>query len=182
MSQIATLDRISFDQFQTLESNGRQGFNFLNLAKEMVTFQQSFMGLEFVLSKGKEATEKQMIANIFNPERNVDSVDVSEYDMSAMSDDELVELFEDDQSVYYNSPEITQSIHAVLSKDSESDFMHNFNADELNAHDIYPYVWSWGKQKDVAFNQYYILQDFVTLKRFFENAARDKDYVVCFVG
>jgi hypothetical protein len=76
MSQSATLYRISNDTFRQLETSaGRPQFE-ISSAKNYTTFQGSFMGLEYILSKGQDIPTTEIINEIFNPTQSLGRQDI----------------------------------------------------------------------------------------------------------
>jgi hypothetical protein len=165
MGQSATLYRISQHDFERLKEVGIQNFQLLSTAKERVTFQKTFMGLEFVLAKEGNEDHARIVQWIFNPTHSVGGKDLSGYDLTFMDHEEMLKLLEGDDSVFYNPPDKTKSINNVICNVSETAFIQKFDPDELNSNDIYPGVWNRDTSPHTAFNESDILNDFKSLKK-----------------
>jgi hypothetical protein len=66
MSQSATLYRISNDTFRQLEASVDRPQFEISSAKNYTTFQGSFMGLEYILSKGQDIPTTKIINEILD--------------------------------------------------------------------------------------------------------------------
>ena len=139
------------------------------------------MGLEFVLSKNRDDNQTELIEQIFNPDKSIGGKDLSGYNLSSMNEMEILELLENDSSVWYHSPEKVKDIDEMLSLVSDIEFVSNYDPDELNTNDIYPSVWNRNTAPDAALNEKHILNDFTSLKSFFYSAAKEHDYVLCII-
>ncbi|PTS94442.1 hypothetical protein DBR11_23315 [Pedobacter sp. HMWF019] len=67
MSQSATLYRISRTTFIQLENLGNDVSFDMSSAKSYVTFEDSFLGIAYVLSKNRNDLDRELINGIFNP-------------------------------------------------------------------------------------------------------------------
>lgn len=171
MGQSITLYRISKDTFERLKN----GENFkTSSAKSYSIFNGSFMGLEFLLSKGQDKDTRQLITEIFAP-----SLSISEENKEQIFIDEPLEGFEEDIISYLENLKITQ-INNILEKVSEAEFRSRYNPKELNNNYIYPSVWHNDNSQDQAFNERHLAEDFSSLKKIFKHATEEQDYILVF--
>jgi hypothetical protein len=71
MSQSTTLYRVSQEYFKQLESSGLNRKFRIDSAKSFSIFQGSEMGIEFILMKANNEIEKELIKEIFNPQKEL---------------------------------------------------------------------------------------------------------------
>lgn len=179
MSQSATLYPISQESFAIIEKAKGKNVRPFDYTSEYETFQGTFMGLEFVLSKDRDKATISLIEEIFNPKKTVGQADTNNLDFSKLSQDELESLTD---FISYLSPEKVEKINNILTKISEQEVADKYNSEELNTNEIYPWCWHDDESEDQAFNKKHLLQDFKLLKDFFNKAASNKNYILCFVG
>src|SRR5688500_638859 len=178
MSQSATLYSISPESFAIIEKANGKKVQPSEYATEYETFQGSFMGLEFLLSKDRDRASISLIEEIFNPKKTIGATDTNNTDFSRLSQDELEALTD---FISYLPPEKGEKINTILSNISEQEVADKYNSGELNANEIYPWCWHDNDAKDAAFNKTHLLQDFRMLKDFFSKATSNKNYVLCYV-
>lgn len=177
MGQIATLVRIDKMDFPKIVEHP-ENIGSLNLKGE-VSFQKTFVGFCFVLSKGQNKTVAELAQQIFYPITYVG--EVIEFDRLDM--DNLPEDFNfESNAVYYNDPGKVTEIATFLDTISIDKLKELFNADELNEQGIYPVLWNTETREDVAFNIAHMKQEFAEMKAFFSKAKEEGDYVLNFVG
>ena len=70
MSQSATLYSISAESFALIEKANGKKVQPAEYATRSVTFQGTFMGLEFILLKDQDKSSTSLIEEIFNPKKN----------------------------------------------------------------------------------------------------------------
>lgn len=76
-----------------------------------------------------------------------------------------------------------QEIFSFLNNIRSKDFQQLFDFEELNKEGIYPYdVWNNETGNEFAFNVRHMTEQFIELKILFEQAAKEEDYVLSFVG
>ncbi len=165
MSQSATLYRISKETFRQLENSGNKQKFDISSAKSYVIFQGSFMGLEFILSKGQDASTSDLINEIFNPKLFLGGQDVE-----SLSPEELMELGENGGIIQYLDTSTISRINNLFDKVSEGDIQTKYDATELNNNGIYPEVWHNDNSPEQAYNERQILEDFVELKAIIKQA------------
>ena len=178
MNQSATLYRITKENFQVIEKMEPRHIKPAELTDGNVTFSGSFMGLEFILTKGLDEDGRELIGEIFNPIHYIGPTDTNIFNLD--SDEE--QLWESENAAGYLSPIKVKKIHALLSNIQESQVAENFDADELNANQIYPSCWHNNEDADLAFNRRQILEDFVSLQNFFRSATESNYYVLSYLG
>jgi hypothetical protein len=71
MSQSATLYRISKDTFDQISKSHKEKPFDWSASKSYLTLQGSFMGLEYVLSKGRETSIAKLVNELFNPRQSL---------------------------------------------------------------------------------------------------------------
>jgi Domain of unknown function (DUF1877) len=178
MSQSATLYRITENNFKQLKiSDNRQDFDIPSIAKSYSCFHGSFMGLEFILSKGQDMKTMELVSEIFNPKQSLGGQDFDNF-----TPEQITDFFEAGGFIYYLDKTKVSSINQFLVTISESDIHKNYDSKELNENGIYPDVWSDEDFPDSCFNKRHILDDTKELKDIFRQADFDKDYMLVFVG
>jgi hypothetical protein len=179
MGQSASLYQIANVDFLKIADN-TDNMNLYDLAKSSSSFDKSFEGLRFVLSKNRSTETKDLVQEIFYPVLFLgEEVDYSNFDLENIYDDFALEKV----PLYYHDPLKVATIHQFLNSVNNSDFVSSFDPDELNTNDIYPgNVWNTKTGDDYAFNGAHILQEFINLKALFRNAVTDNDYVFCAIG
>lgn len=178
MGQSVTLYQVTKDEYLTIADNPDDA-NLFELAKSSRTFDQSFEGLRFVLSKNRDAETTNLVQEIFYPVCFLgEDIDYSTLDFEQVPDD-----FNFDQTVfnYHDLPKV-KLINQFLNTVSTTDFSNAFNPDELNANDIYPNIWNTNEGEEYAFNEAHLLQEFINLKNTFSEAAQGDDYIFCAIG
>ena len=177
MGQSATLYRIGKNDFPVILEHP-ENFGSLDLNKGYVSFQRTFDGFCFVLSKGQNKTTVELVQQIFYPITHAG--EVIEFDQLDM--DNLPEGFNfESDVVYYNDPGKVAEIAAFLDTISIDKLNELFNADELNEQGIYPVLWNTESGSATAFNIDHMTQEFTEMKAFFSKAKEEGDYVVSFV-
>lgn len=177
MSQSATLYSISATVFRQLElSQGTQQFD-PSSAKIAATFQGSSMGLEYVLSKDRDALTISLIAKVFNPEQFLNLPDFEH-----LTPEEQFELYENNNFIPYLDTVVIAELDAFLNTVSEAEIQSKYDSKELNANGIYPRVWHDNNAYDQAYNKRHILEDFQELKAIIKNAHTAGDFIIVFVA
>jgi hypothetical protein len=178
MSQSATLYRISQDYFNQLEQSGnRKKFNIITIAKNYMIFHGSFMGLEYVLSKGKDAKIAELLRELFSPKQALGG---QEFDR--LSPLEQLSFYESGNYIPYLDTVTISRLNDFLDTISEADIHSNYSATELNEYGIYPEVWHNDNSPNQAYNKKHLLDDFTGLKTIIKQASQDKDNILVFVG
>jgi hypothetical protein len=136
MSQSATLYRISEDTFEQLKSSDSARRFKTSSAKNYTTFQGSFMGLEYVLSKGQDQQITELMGEIFNPKEHLGGGDFEN-----LTHEEQFKLYESGSIIPYLSIATVAKINDLLNQVTQANFEANYNANELNKNGIYPCVW-----------------------------------------
>ena len=178
MGQSATLYRIDIKDFPKILEDP-ENFNVSDLNKGYVTFEKTFDGFCFVLSKGQNKTIAELVQQIFYPLTYAgEEIDFNELDMENIPENFNFES----TAVYYNDPDKVMEIATFLDTISITDFKELFNADELNEQGVYPNFWNAETQENVAFNVDHMAKEFLEMKEFFSKAKEEGDYVLSFVG
>lgn len=177
MSQSATLYRISNETFRQLETSADSPQFEISSAKNYRTFQGSFMGLEYILSKGQNNSTTEIINEIFNPTKSLGG-----HDIEKLSLEEQMEFYENGGVIYYLDSITISRLNNLLDTFSEADIQTKYDANELNDNGIYPSVWHNDNSPDQAYNRRHILEDFIELKTIINEARQENDYIIVFVG
>jgi hypothetical protein len=176
MSQSATLYRISKETFEQLRSS-EDSRNFdIASAKNYTSFHGSFMGLEYLLSKGQGERTRELISEIFNPKEALGG-----QEFENMPPEEQFEFYGTGEVIPYLDTNMVSEISKLLGHVTEADFQANYNAKELNDNGIYPQAWHNDNPPDQAFNVRQLTDDLAELKTIFQQASTDKDYFLVFV-
>jgi len=177
MSQSATLYRISQDIFNQLDKpNNKQKFD-RHSAKSYSIFQGTFMGLEYVLSKGQDNSTTELINEIFNPKLSLGG-----QDFENLTPEQQFEFYESELFIPYLGKSTISKLNDFFSNISLTDIRAKYNAKELNDNRIYPGVWHNDNSPDNAYNERDICEGFEELKAIFNKANTEKDYIFVFVG
>jgi Domain of unknown function (DUF1877) len=175
MSQSATLYRVSQETLLQLDGSQERGqFDLTAMAKSYSTFQGSFMGLEFVLSKGQQKETADLIAEIFNPTKTLEA--------ERSNDEDALALYETGEIIYYLDSNTVSRLHSFLNTLSVDQAIASYDSEELNANGIYPVQWKAGFSREDAFNERDIAEGVKQLKDIFEAADLENDSILVFVG
>ena len=179
MGQSATLYRIDKSDFSKIIDNPND-FDLFKITKGYEIFDKSFDGLQFVLSKGLDKNNKELIEQIFYPKTFVgEQIDFSKIDFENLPDDFDLE----DHTISYNDPDKVLEISQLLETITVDKFQSNFDHNELNKHEIYPGdIWNDKKQENIAFNVRHMTLEFQSLKSIFEKARDNSEYLLSYVG
>lgn len=177
MSQSATLYRISQDLFKQLDNpNDKQKFD-INVAKSYSTFQGSFMGLEYLLSKGQDNLTTELVNEIFNPKQSLGG-----QEFESLTPEQQFEFYESGLFIPYLDTSIISKLNDFINNVSQTDIGSKYDAEELNDNGIYPEVWHNDDSADKAYNKRQILEDFEELKTIIKQADTENDYILVFIG
>ena len=179
MGQSATLYRIDKTDFPKIIENP-DDFGLFKITKGYEIFEKSFDGLQFVLSKGLDNTNKNLIELIFSPATFVgEEIDLSKIDFENLPDDIDLEK----QPIYYNEPTKVSEIYYLLDSISLDKFQKDFDHIELNKYEIYPQgIWNDQTEENIAFNTRHMIIEFQNLKSIFKTANENKEYLLSYVG
>jgi len=179
MGQSASLYRIEKNDFAKIVESPTD-FGLFKITKGYETFEKSFEGLRFVLSKGLDSSKKDLVMLIFYPATCIgDSKHFSDIDPEDLPED----LDFEEDAVFYNEPEIVSEICDLLDTISLEKFRENFDHHELNKEDIYPGdIWNDQTDKHIAFNARHLGEEFQKLKSLFRSAKENGDYLLSYVG
>ncbi|MDF2193787.1 DUF1877 family protein [Paraflavitalea sp. CAU 1676] len=177
MGQSVTLYRVGKHEFRQLEqSAGRQQFE-VSAAKNHVTFQGSFMGLEYVLSKGQDDSTVELVRGIFSPNQSLGGKDIEQLTL-----EEQFEFYESGGLVSYLGIDVISKLDTLFDTISAAEISERYDADEFNANGIYPEVWHKDNSADLGFNEMHLLTDFADLKSMIRQARNEQDYILVFCG
>lgn len=177
MSQTATLYRISGDIFEQLKTSGNARKFKIDTAKSYETFAGSFMALEYLLSKGKDQTTADLFKQIFDPTEILGKAE-----LERLPPEEQFEFYESGSLIPYLHPDTIMKINSQLEKITGADIEAIYDADELNRGDIYPSVWHNNNSPDLAYNKRQLIEDFTALKKIYQEATGNRDFLLVFVG
>ncbi|WP_153795848.1 DUF1877 family protein [Foetidibacter luteolus] len=177
MSQSATLYRVSQDTFKQLNTSGsRQRFD-ITSAKSYTVFHGTFMGLEYILSKGQTNSTTELVSQIFNPKQSI-----GEQELEALTPEEQLEFYENGSFIPYLDTLTIANLNDFFKDISLEDIRSNYDATELNGNHIYPYAWHNDNSFDLVYNERHILEDFRELATIIKQAEIEKDFIIVFVG
>ena len=179
MGQSASLYRIDKLEFSKIIDNP-DDFGLFKITKGYEIFEKSFDGLQFVLSKGLDNTNKNLIELIFSPTTFVgEEIDLSKIDFENLPDNIDLEK----QPIYYNEPTKVSEIYDLLDSISLEKFQKNFDYTELNKYKIYPQgIWNDQTEENIAFNVRHMTIEFQNLKKIFKTAKENDEYLLSYVG
>lgn len=147
-----------------------------------VRFKGSADALLFLLDKiliSDEDTEI-LVNAIFYPDAFIgeepsDDIDFSNW--NAAHFEALGDAIE--EGLHYQSPEIVAQIRDLLHGMDEVQVEDAYDAEELNENDIYPGEWTDDLKEGRHFNMLHLVNDFLVLKEFMDEAHKHDCYVVC---
>jgi hypothetical protein len=173
-----TLYRINSDDF-TLLTQDPQSFSPQNRNIGSASFEKTFEGLCFVLSKGRSENEVRLLHQIFYPVTYVgDQFDASTLDLSNFPDNTDLPF-----TVSYTAPELVNEIANLLGLITTEEFQVKFDHNELNAMGIYPAgVWNTHTDPNYAFNVSDLTKELHRLKLLFKSASEEGDYILVYHG
>jgi len=179
MGQSATLYQIDKNDFSKIVDN-LNDFSLFDIAKKSATFEKTFEGLRFVLSKGRDKDEAELVEQIFYPKTFIgEKIDFANLDFKNLPDD--FDIFK--QPVYYNDPNKVSNISSFLDTVSVDDFKKLFDPDELNQMNIYPgEVWNRHTEENYAYNERDMTNEYKNLKAIFESARINCGYILSYLG
>lgn len=177
MSQSATLYRISKDNFE-LYKNSNAGLQFkISSAKNYIVINGTFMGLEYILSKGLGDSAVELIKEIFNP-----TTTIVPQNFESLSIEAKCHLYENGNVIPYLDIITISKLNSILTNLTESDLQLIYNANEFNEAGIYPQAWSTNNSPNEAFNVIHLKDDFIALKEIIQHAYKEQDYIFIFIG
>lgn len=176
MSQSATLYRVSQDLFEKLKANRNLIFK-ISSAKSYTTFESSFMGLEYVICKGRDIQSIELLSEIFEPQ---EALGLEE--LENLAAEEQFEFYEKGRIIPYLNLTTVFKIDELLDTISEETIHLNYESKELNKKGIYPRVWHDDDSQNLAINKRQLIEDLSELKEIFKEAAVENDYIFVFVG
>jgi len=172
MSQRATFYRINEKEFLQL-GDIPEDIELSNITKEDITLEGTHEGIRFILSKSDDDEAAVLTDQIFYPDTFLG-------DEAGL--DDIDNLLNGNDAVYYNEPEKVAAIASVLETISMDDFRALFDYEELNENDVYPAGnWNDHTGTNSAFNEDHITEEFDLLKNLFINAKKEGDYVLIFI-
>ena len=177
MSQSATLYRVSQEMFEELsKSENKQKFN-INSVKSYSIFQGSFMGLEYILSKGQDNSTIELVSEIFNPKAIL-----GRQNFEKLTPEEQFEFYKSGLLIPYLPASTITRLNDFLSEIPESDIRLKYDSSELNDNGIYPEVWQNDNSPDLAYTEQHIVKDFKEIKKIIKQANTECDYIFVFIG
>lgn len=178
MSQSTTIYSISKELFDELKnSENRKEIKIHNRVKDYYTFENSFMGIEFVLTKDKSEPTKNILNQIFNPTEYLGDFDFENPDF-----EEMMDFMGSGNYFPYLSNEKVTEISETISEINESELKDKYNAAELNENDIYPNVWTNGNIEGESNNLNHLIEDFSELKKIIIQASKEENYLLICSG
>jgi hypothetical protein len=174
MSQSASLYPITPSEFQLLKQEADLE-QLPDVSMRAEIFEQNFEGLQFLLAKFFKGADLNVISEIFSPSEFLGE----EIDYTAIE-------FEDDfdevaEPLFYVSPEKVNAINTLLTKIDDKKFLDLYNADELNAAEVYPESWHNDESDDQLFNIRHLEEGLRYLKELFKEAAANGNYIFSFI-
>jgi hypothetical protein len=177
MGQSATLYLVDKSEFSKIGDNPE--YPVADIAREKTTFDKSFEGLLFLITKGSRPEDISLVRQIFYPEAYVgDEIDFENIDIDELPDD-----FDfDKQPLYFNEPNTVSEIADLLAGIEPGNIIALFDHAELNEHDIEPgQVWTDDDREGVSFNAQHMAAELLALKSIYETAREQGAYIVAFV-
>jgi Domain of unknown function (DUF1877) len=178
MSQSTTIYSVSKEFFNELRnSENRKEIKIHNRTKDYYTFQNSFMGIEFVLMKDQSEINKNILNQIFNP---IDYL--GEFDFENPDLEEMMDFMESGNYVPYLSNERVAEINKILSEITESEMQSKYNPIELIQNDIYPNEWNNENVNGESNNLNHLIKEFSELQKIINQASKEENYLLICSG
>lgn len=177
MGQSATLFLVDRNEFSKIGDD--PDYPVANIASEKTTFEKSFEGLLFLITKGSRPEDISIVRQIFYPEAYIgEEIDFENIDIDALPDD-----FDfDKQPLYFNDPATVSEIADLLASIEPGNIIALFDHTELNEHDIEPgQVWTDDERDGVTFNARHMATELQELKAIYEKAKEQGAYIVSLV-
>ncbi|SFW17603.1 DUF1877 family protein [Chitinophaga sancti] len=177
MGQSATLFLVDRNEFSKIGDDPE--YPVANIAAEKTTFEKSFEGLLFLITKGSRPEDISIVRQIFYPEAYIgDEIDFENIDIDTLPDD-----FDfDKQPLYFNDPATVSEIADLLSSIEPGNIIALFDHTELNEHDIEPgQVWTDDERDGVTFSAQHMATELLALKAIYEKAKEQGAYIISHV-
>ena len=174
MSQSASLYPISPAEFELLKLEADLE-HLPDVSTRAEIFEQNFEGLQFLLAKFFKGADLEVISEIFSPTEFLGD----EIDYTAIEFDE--DFDEVEEPLFYVSPDKVKAINILLATVEEDKFLNLYNADELNANEVYPEAWHNDEADDQLFNKRHLEEGLRYLKELFKEAAANGNYIFSFI-
>jgi hypothetical protein len=186
MSQSATFYPIDSNEFSAIERDPNS-LEILKDRENFIAFAGTHEGIRFVLSKGLDKEQTDLVNEIFYPTTYIgeasqyifpNAEEVQEFvDITEVEDDDF-----DREPIFYHDPGKVKQIASLLERMNSEQFLSQFNPEELNTETIYPRCWNNSQEKNRTYNLRHILEEYQNLKGLFNNASVRNSYLLCFVG
>jgi hypothetical protein len=177
MSQSATLYRVSQDSFKHLEKSIKEQRFDIDSAKSYVIFQGAFTGLEFILSKGQDASVTKLVSEIFSPSQSL-----GKEEFESIAPEDRFDFYESGKLIPYLDGVTISKLDQFLDTVSDNDIHIHYDSKELNNNGISPGVWHDDNAPNYGYNTRHILEDLAELKKTIKQANQENDNVLVFVG
>jgi hypothetical protein len=178
MCQSTTIYSISKKLFDELKnSKNRKEFIIHNRVKDYYTFQNSFIGIEFVLTKDKSEPTKNILKQIFNPTEYLGDFDFENPDI-----EEMIDFMESGNYFPFLSNKRVTEINEIISEINELELQDKYNATELNENGIYPNEWTNENIEGESNNLNHLIKDFSELKKIITQASIEENYLLICSG
>jgi hypothetical protein len=181
MSFSTTLYRISEDLFRKVESGSIKPNQLVSNSKEFVTFQDSTDAIIFVL-KNRSGPVACDVDEIFSPRESRGSVSDEEFQklVDSCNYKEIERISA--STFYFLPPDKVVALNSFLSTFDDLEVKMLYDSNALNSNNIYPTLWTPDEGPENAYNLNHFRNDFGALKRIFEHASIEKDYILAFSG
>ena len=152
-----------------------QNIKIENFEKDSFYIENSFLGLQFILTKGLGNS----LDKIFDGDDYLCSVDYESEDFKKLSFDERFEIFENTCQESYLSPERIAELDKLTKGIKQTYLKKWYDSDELNRNQIYPEVWHDDETEDKVYNLEDLKKCFIKWREFISKVAKNKtDYII----
>ena len=186
MGQSLSLYKVSRQDFENVIADKTNVPKLPSLSYDSTFIDKSFQGLEYVMKKCVTEDKYQLISELFYPNNSISDrdYDLDENEIDNLSEEEYNNYFSwlEKGFFLYLTPLKVKELDSLLATINTIAFSDNFNADEMNEQNIYPWNWNNDTAEDSAFNKRHLTEDFVTVKDFFEKAVLEDCYIISSVG
>ena len=174
MGQSASLYPVTAAEFELLKANSDLT-ELPDISERAETFEKSFEGLQFVLAKCFDGSDRSLVSEIFYPNEFLGE----EPDYGTMDFDNYEET---EEPLYYLSPQKVQKINTLISGLTEAVFISRYDSAELNDNEVYPENWDDSEDSNRSCNSRHLAEQFAALQIIFSEAAAGKNYLLVYIG
>ncbi|WP_375559243.1 DUF1877 family protein [Bernardetia sp. OM2101] len=178
MGQSIALYEISKEQFDILAQNPSCFDE--KMTEEYQVFENNFEGILFVLQKTISDEYKEVIQEVFYSKDHIGDSIIDYFDSLEGEYDGNSDF--KDNAISYLPPKRVNLLNQILNEIDKEYFLSQYNSEELNNNRVYPEIWHDHETTDKAYNKLDIENGFDKLKMIFNEATKNKNYILSFLS